>query len=214
MKTLIAIPCMDMVATGFCQSLAMLKRIGECYVTHLAGSLVYDSRNKIAAKAVELGCDYIMWFDSDMIFEPDTLERLMAHMEDKDIVSGLYFRRSGTYAPVIFKELNEREDGTVDAVGFNDYPKDKPFEVAGIGFGCVLMKTSLLLEMAAEFKDWFTPWGHMGEDLSFCKRARALGYKVWVDPTIKCGHVGNVVITEGFFNAYRTAEEMKIESKS
>ena len=124
MKTLIAIPCMDTVATGFCQSLAMLKKVGECYVTHLAGSLIYDSRNKIAAKAIELGTDYLMCFDSDMIFQPDTLERLMAH--DKDIVSGLYFRRTGTYRPVIFDELDVK-DGKAVHHGMIDYPKDDIF---------------------------------------------------------------------------------------
>ena len=66
MKTLIAIPCMDMVATGFCQSLAMLRKVGEVAITHVSGSLIYDSRNKVAIKAIELGCYYVLWFDSDI----------------------------------------------------------------------------------------------------------------------------------------------------
>ena len=212
MKTLIAIPCMDMVATGFCQSLAMLKKVGECYVTHVAGSLVYDSRNKIAGKAIELGCDYVMWFDSDMVFNPDTMEKLMAHMEDKDMVSGLYFRRSGTYEPVIFKTVTEKPDGTYEATGYNDYP-DEPFEVDGVGFGCVLMKTSMLLDIAANERTWFTPNGRVGEDLSFCLRAKKLGYKIWVDPSVKCGHVGHTIVTEEFYRAYKKAEGRN-ESKS
>jgi len=206
MRTLIAIPCMDYVATGFCQSLAMLKKVGECYITHVAGSLIYDSRNKIAGKAVELHADYVMWFDSDMIFMPDTLEKLMKHMEDgKDIVSGVYHRRSGSYAPVLYKELNLKEDGTVDPVSYDDYPKDKLFKAAGVGFGCVLMKTSVLLEMAAEYLDWFTPMNKLGEDLSFCQRATQLGYEIWVDPSVQCGHVGQVIVTDDFFDAYKNA---------
>lgn len=203
MKTLIAIPCMDMVATGFCQSLAMLKKVGECYVTHLAGSLIYDSRNKIAAKAIELGTDYLMCFDSDMIFQPDTLERLMAH--DKDIVSGLYFRRTGTYRPVIFDELDVK-DGKAVHHNLDDYPKDDIFKVKGIGFGCVLIKTEVLLDMIAAKGDWFTPMYGMGEDLAFCMRANELGYDIWVDPTVKCGHVGSVTVTEEFYQAYKNAE--------
>ena len=50
-----------------------------------------------------------------------------------------------------------------------------------------------------------------GEDLSFCWRARECGYKVLLDPTVKCGHVGHIVVTEQFFNAYGGA---KNESKS
>lgn len=212
MKTLIAVPCMDMVATGFCQSLAMLRRVGDCLVTHVAGSLIYDSRNKIAAKAVELGCDYVMWFDSDMIFAPDTLEKLMAH--DKMIVSGMYFKRTGTYEPVVYEAIKHYEDGRAEAVSYKNYPKEELFTAAGVGFGCVLLKTELLLEMAAEFGDWFTPFNRMGEDLSFCQRVRDLGYDIWVDPTVQCGHVGQIIVTDKFYNAYKTAEANNVQSQS
>lgn len=208
MRTLIAVPCMDMVATGFCQSLAMLKKVGDCYVTHVAGSLIYDSRNKIAAKAIQLECDYVMWFDSDMIFEPNTLERLMADIKDKDFVSGVYYRRSGNYSPVLYKDLIRHEDGTVEAIAFDSIP-DEMFTAAGVGFGCVLTSTAMLLDMAAKYKDWFTPNGKLGEDLSFCERARNMGYEIWVDPKIKCGHVGHIIVNEGFFEAYKQAEELK-----
>lgn len=211
MKILIAIPCMDMVAAAFSQSLAMLHRVGQCYVMHMAGSLVYDARNKLAAKAVELECDYVMWFDSDMVFEPDTLERLIAH--DKDIVTGIYHRRSGSYKPVLFKELTDNGDGTFTAVDYLDYPTDGLFKVAGMGFGCVLMKTSVLFDMAVNMKDWFTPNGRIGEDLSFCHRATQLGYEIWADPSIRLGHVGNMIITKEFYNAYKSAEARN-ESKS
>lgn len=207
MKTLIAIPCMDQVATGFCQSLACLTKVGECAVTHQCSSLIYDSRNAIAKRAIQMEADYVMWFDSDMIFEPDTLQRLMKHMETKDIVSGLYCRRAGSYEPVLFSKLNVDEKGDADWDGYNDYPSEI-FEVEGIGFGCVLMKVDVLLDMAAKFGDWFTPLGHFGEDLAFCIRARELGYKIWCDPTIQCGHVGHTIITPEFYRSYRKAGEM------
>ena len=67
--------------------------------------------------------------------------------------------------------------------------------------------------MAAEFKDWFTPYDHMGEDISFCQRAIALGHDIWVDPTVQCGHVGQIIVTEKFYDAYKLAEANN-ESKS
>lgn len=214
MKTLIAIPCMDVVAAGFAQSLAMLNRVGDCYVTLVAGSLVYDSRNKIASKAVELGVDYVLWIDSDMILAPDTLEKLMKHMEaGKNIVSGVYYRRSGSYTPVMFKSLTRLEDGGVKSENYDDYPKDAPFKVAGVGFGCVLMRASILFEMFAQYNDWFTPEGRAGEDVSFCMRATDMGFEIWVDPSVQCGHVGQVIVTKDFYDAYKMAEEQKRENK-
>lgn len=73
-KILIAVPCMDMVSARFAQSLATLKKVGECTVSFLIGSLVYDSRNRLTAYAVAMEADYILWLDSDMVFAPDVLE--------------------------------------------------------------------------------------------------------------------------------------------
>ena len=82
-KTLIAVPAMDYVAAGFAASLAMLQKDGEALVSFICGSLIYDARNKLAAQAIKLEADYIMWFDSDMTFQPDTMRRLFKTMEDK-----------------------------------------------------------------------------------------------------------------------------------
>ena len=214
MKTLIAIPCMDQVAAAFSQSLAMLHKVGDCYVVHMAGSLVYDSRNKLVKTALELKCDYIMWFDSDMLFEPDTLERLMKHMEDgKNFVSGVYYRRSGSYKPVLYKDLIEKGDGELEVTEFDEIP-DELFKADGVGFGCVLMKTSMLLDMALNEGDWFTPEGHAGEDISFCLRAKRCGYDIWVDPSVRLGHVGVTIVTKEFYDAFCMAKEKKHESNS
>ena len=201
MKILIAVPSMDMVAAGFAQSLATLNKVGECAVSFMVASLVYDSRNKLAAQAIVNGADYVMWFDSDMLFNPDTLERLMEHMKDKDIVGGLYFRRIPPYTPVAFQYFPAEDIGKVEFKGMDDVPSE-PVKVSGIGFGCLLMKTSVLIDVLSKEGDLFTPDG-CGEDISFCNRARRCGYDIWLDPSIECGHVGTNVVNRGFYDAYR-----------
>lgn len=205
-KILICIPAMDMVATGFCQSLTMLQKAGnECSITFECGSLIYDARNKLAARALQMGAEYVMWFDSDMIFEPDTMVKLLK--ADKDIVSGLYFRRSPPYTLVAFDELDIEARKWTDA----KIP-DKITKVGGVGFGCVLMKTDVLFEIASKFKTWFEPLNGFGEDLSFCWRAKQCGYDVWLDPSVSCGHVGHVVVTEAMSRAINGGK--KDEGKS
>ena len=77
-KILICVPCMDNVASGFAQSLAMLQKGGnETAIMFQVGSLIYEARNKLAKQAIEMGADYTMWFDSDMVFQPDTMIRLL-----------------------------------------------------------------------------------------------------------------------------------------
>lgn len=196
MKTLIAVPCMDQVDARFTSCLATLEKPGEVTVATQIGSLIYDSRNSLAKIALNSETDYVLWLDSDMVFKRDILKRLLEHAENgKDIVSGLYFRRQPPFSPVLFKELE-----LVEELGrwenYDDYPRDSVFEIAGCGFGCVLMRTDILADVALEFRKWFNPVNGFGEDLSFCIRAKSLGYKIWCDSSIKLGHVGHLVVDE------------------
>lgn len=209
MKTLIAVPCMDSNPVGFTHSLAILKKEGDCTLSMMNGSLIYESRNKLSRQALGLEADYILWLDSDMIFPPDTLIRMLEHMKDKDFVTGLYFRRGAPFSPVIFESYETLEDGRVKWKDQLEYPKDELFEVAGCGFGCVMMKTTMLLDMALNYSEWFAPISGMGEDLAFCWRARKLGYKLWCDPTIKLGHVAHMTVDETVWQTIGGADEVQ-----
>lgn len=203
MKTLIVIPCMDQVPTQFCQSLAMLKKEGECAIAFQMGSLIYMARNELAMKAIQMGADYILWLDSDMVFEPDLMTRLFESLKanDADFVSGLYFKRFPPYEPVAYNKFDIVDDEIVTEK-MTDVP-DAVTEVGGVGFGCVLMSTALALAVYNEYNTMFAPIGNVGEDIAFCYRAKTLGYKVLLDPSIRCGHVGHYVVTEDLFNAFR-----------
>ena len=196
-KTLVAVPCMDQVAAPFAHSIACLQRVGEVMVSFQIGSLIYDARNNFAKMAISKDVDYVLWLDSDMIFPEDLMVQMIKHMEDgKDIVTGLYFRRRAPFTPVLFSELEAKDDGG-HWKGFDNYQVDgDPFEVAGCGFGCCMVKKTVLVDVVLNHKTWFTPFNGFGEDLAFCLRARDLGYKIWCDPKIKCGHVGQLVVNE------------------
>lgn len=212
LKILIAIPSMDTVAAGFAQSLAMLRKVGLCSVSFVCGSLIYDARNKLAYQAVQMEADYVMWFDSDMVFKEDTLIRLLKTAEEKkaSIVSGLYFRRSAPFTPVAFDTLTIDDEGAK----WTDYKGELTgvHEVGGIGFGCVLVHADVIHDCFAKYETCFSPIGSVGEDLSFCWRAKQLGYSTYLDCDIKCGHVGHVIVTEGIYKALSGGN--KNESKS
>ena len=206
-KILIAVPCMDTVSAHFAQSLATLKKNGQCTVSFLIGSLIYESRNKLAALGVESEADYILWLDSDMVFRPDTLERMLAVLDEHpeiDILSGLYFRRATPFTPVLFSKLEVNDQGVLEWDDVHELP-DEPFEIAGCGFGGVLMKTDCLLDIAAKEGGgvWFTPIANAGEDCSFCIRARQYGYKIYCDPRIELGHMAYAPVNRAFYEAVK-----------
>lgn len=201
-RTMIAVPCMDHVPALFCQSLALLQKVGQVSVAFQIGSLIYTSRNNLATQAIQSEADYVLWLDSDMVFEPDLLKRMFAVMEehDLDILTGLYFRRVPPYTPVIFDRL-DMQRGVCEWSNFKSLPNEL-FEVGGCGFGCVLMKTDVFIDVQARHRAMFDPILKTGEDLAFCWRARDVGYKIMCDPTIICGHIGNIVVNDQFYNEF------------
>lgn len=203
MKIMIAVPCMDQVPFTFAKSLAVLKTFGECSLEMNCGSLVYTSRNDLATRAIAGEYDYVMWFDSDMVFKPDTMERLYKTLteNDYDIVTGIYYRRIPPYTPTLFDRL-DMEGSVCWWSEFKDIPEEV-FEVGGCGFGCVFMKTDVFLDVQGKFGNMFAPIANNGEDIAFCWRARECGYKIYCDPSVECGHVGYSVVDGQFFKAFK-----------
>ena len=200
MRTLIAVPAMDMLSTDFCRSCVGLQLSGEVQWTFSQGSLVYDGRNILADTAVREGFDRVLWLDSDMVFDSYLFRRLSEHLDlGKEMVSGLYVSRKAPIHPVIYKSIRRDplENGFLPvAETFDDYPRDSLFPVAGCGFGAVMMTTELLRRLQAAYGLPFTPLPGFGEDLSFCLRVRELGAEMWCDSSIKVGHAGMAIYTE------------------
>jgi len=205
MKTLIAIPCMDMVHTGFMKSLLQMNRTGEIGFSIISSSLIYDARNSLAKHGVDGEFDRILWLDSDMEFSPDLFERLSNDMDenDLDIVGGLYFTRREPSIPVVYQKVgyyhSDDDEVTPVALNYYEYPQDQLFPCEGIGFGAVLVKVDLIKKVQEKHGLPFSPILGFGEDLSFCMRARDVGSEIYCDSRVMIGHIGLKTYThEGY----------------
>lgn len=201
MKYLIAVPCHEMVHHQFTLSLMELDKPENTAFTMIPNTLIYSARNTIAQNAVKYGFDRVMWFDSDMKFPPDAMIRLAQDMDQGyDFVSGLYFSRQEPVRPIIHKEVKwkVRDDGWIDSSAelYWDYPKDSLFEIAACGFGCCMTSVPLLKRMCDKYGSPFYPLMGMGEDTTFCFRAKQDGEKIWCDSRIKATHVGSYEYSE------------------
>ena len=205
-RILIAVPCMDQVPAPFAQSLAMIRKTeDDVACSFQMGSLIYTSRNNLALQAIKGEFDYMLWLDSDMVFSQDILVQMKKTLDKKglDMLSGLYFRRVPPFTPVLFDQLDISEEGICTWTDWKDVPEGL-FKVGGCGFGCVLMKTDVLFDVQCKYGELFNPIANMGEDLSFCWRARQCGYDIWCDSSIVLGHVGYTVINDKFYKSYRS----------
>ena len=169
----------------FYDELTQVDRPDNVVVLHAVGLYVNQNRNQIAEQAIAMGAEWILYVDDDHIFQPDTLQRLLAH--NVDIVSALCVRRVAPFLPVIY----DRVDADGEEVKHYFTPEDvglKP--VLAAGAGCLLVRTYVHTALGPPYWRFSqTVKGNMvGEDIDFCQRAREKGYKVWCDTDTPIGH--------------------------
>jgi len=154
------------------------------------GYTISENRNYLSVQALNNNSDFLFMMDDDMICPPDTIEKLVA--DDKDIIGIAYHPRSETGQ--IVKFLDETH---VVKLEHNEDPKyKKVFECMATGTGIILIKAEVL---KATPRPWFAfeyfPTGQcsLGEDWYFCREAKKAGFKVWCNPLIDIGHIGEKI---------------------
>jgi hypothetical protein len=153
------------------------------------GTLIANQRAELSLDAMGEGCTHILFIDSDMRFPQDMIGRLLKH--DLDIVATNCARRRMPTGPTaqLYKENGERELVWTmpESTGLQ--------EVGSVGMGVMLIKANVFASLA---EPWFeTPWrhdkrGYIGEDVYFCQKATAAGFKIWIDHDVskEIGHIG------------------------
>ena len=197
MRTMIAVPCMDMVHTLFFASFVAMNKPEGTEVAIASCSLIYEARHTLAKKAMDDGFDRVMWLDSDMVFEPDLMNRLSADLDQGlDFVSAVYFSRKNPISPIVYETCHPTKLKNGDLYptveSFREIPEEL-FEIEGCGFGAAMMTTDLI-RRAGPLP--FYPTDKYGEDLSFCRKAREAGAKLYCDGRIRLGHIGSTIINE------------------
>lgn len=182
---LIAIPTNKYVESETFKSIYDLD-IPEGYVTEFQcfyGYRVDQIRNLIAEWAKRY--DYLFAVDSDIILPRDTLSKMLAL--DLDVVSGLYIQRKpGQHILELYREGRN--------IPIEDIQGRGVVEVDGCGFGGVLIKSEVFRKMQYPHFFYTSALDHantISEDVYFCNKARALGFRIWADTSIHFGHVGS-----------------------
>jgi hypothetical protein len=165
----------------------------------VAGTYIHRAREQLLHDAYDIGCNYMLWLDSDMRFPKDALIRLLAH--DEDLVGANYSTRSVPSRFVAIERIGLDHEGNGKLLG--TYPDSTGLQEAeAIGFGLVLMKMRVYEDLPKDTPLFWFGWiekegaasTHMGEDVWFCRLVREAGYKVYVDhdlskQVLHCGHL-------------------------
>lgn len=197
-KILIAIPTDDRLYVETHISLRHLKKPENTLTSEsiMQSSLLHAGRNELALQAVKANCSHLLFVDSDMVFNENALQQIYKH-KDCDIVSGLYFQRRGDNMPVIYKDIKPRSlfRKNAEMTHVTDIDRDF-FEIDACGLGFCLIKVDVFATLYMNYHDIFEPFKGMGEDISFCYRAKKCGFKVYCDTTFPLGHIGTKIYTK------------------
>ncbi len=188
---------------------------GYIAMHHGTGGLV-EARNKTVADFLADGkADWLFWVDTDMGFEPDTVDRLLeaADPVERPVVGGLCFIQRETApdglggwrtaaAPTVFDWVR-LDDGQMGWAVRWDVRPNMLTRVGGTGSACVLIHRSVFETIEkAHGRAWYdrvpnTSTGQLiGEDLSFCLRAGALQIPIYVHTGVRTSHLKPVWLSE------------------
>lgn len=164
------------------------------------GDGVARTRNNLAYTFLkETKCEFLFFVDSDIIFDPVDIDRIVSH--GLPVVGGLYPKKSASlgwvYSSLPGEEVNEktgllkvRETGT----GFLCVRRDV-FEAMIAKWPEIRYEHDPV--PGAERWDFFPMHAqggrYLSEDWFFCDRVRQLGLDVHVDVTVQVKHIGKIV---------------------
>jgi len=153
------------------------------------------SRNRIVENALKNGSTFLFYVDADMTFPPDSLARL--YNRHVDICHALSFRRISPHYPCIFKWIEETKCyETIDYTkGDNDL-----ISVDAAGSACTLINMEVFKKMKKPY--YYYHANTFSSDLTWSMNAKKLGYEIFVDRTLKIGHLGaEIEVTEDYYLA-------------
>lgn len=137
---------------------------------------------------VEEACgDWLLMLDTDHMFAPDLLERLLGLRAKykTTVLSGIYQYKFAPHAPVLNMWTPQ---GTLTPVV--NWDRNAPILAVGsVPGGCLLVDRSVYRRIQKEYGVGpFSIIAGLSEDYSFCKRCHDLGIPVFVAPQVEMHH--------------------------
>jgi len=192
------------------------------------GSMIANNRNTVIRAALGSGVGYLLTIDTDMLFDADIVQKMIARMtsENIPILSALAHAKQEPYVPNMY----QRDDNWSWAP-IMDWEKDQLVKADVVGGAFMMIKLDAIRGLSPP---WYADppvqqhiaWGKLdkilfgkmtdkeivkyarlayrsndggdavlGEDYYFCESLKNNGIPIYVDTSLKIGHLGRYNFT-------------------
>lgn len=199
-KVFIAVAAYAGCGAGFTWSLfhtgAALARAGIAYELAIyAGNChVDDSRNRLTRDFLNSDCTDMVFLDADIGWQAGDFLKLLSY--ERAIVAGVYPKKHGddTYPVKLLPgEIWSDADGLIEVMGVpTGFLRIRRAVVERLAETAETYnaKNDRAYATACIFERQIHGGSRWGGDYVFCRKARAAGFKVYVDPTMRFEHSG------------------------
>ena len=161
------------------------------------------SRNRLAARALDIGATHVLFLDADMTFPADLIGKLLK--VGAPISAALYFKKSPPFAPVPSMLDVPNDPQLMRPIELPESPGIVDCDV--VGMGATLISREVFEGIG---KPWFAyeayrRTGEMSvtEDVTFCVKARKAGFRIACDTGSICGHLRWETVGAAHWDAWR-----------
>jgi hypothetical protein len=205
-KVAICCPCGEKAFHSFAEQIGHvqkgLQQLGvENIFYRIPGcSMLELARSSLAGYGMRSGADVLFWVDDDMTYKPEDAIRLCQEAFAHQTLVGAVASQRTVRGKMNIKLAHD------PPYSMTMFDGGGLVEVVVVGFGMVAVSREVFARVGESLPDvhdleegmtkpyfktaisddgwWF------GEDTSFCQRARAAGFKLYIDTTVRVGHKG------------------------
>jgi len=200
-RCVVLVPVGGAIETGCEDALKALEIMGYPVRRVRGYSAIDAARCQMATDALGDGFDELMWIDSDIVFDPNDVDKLRSH--GRPMTCGLYPKKgqrqfANSFLPGTPHVRFGVNGGLIDILycGFGfTHVRREVFDAMRVRLNLTECNRGFRKPLVPYFSPLVAsdgrgePW-YLNEDFALCERARQSGYVVQADTTIRLWHVG------------------------
>lgn len=202
-KTIVLVPVGSHVEPACDEALRALEKDGVRVYRKYGFSAIDQGRCVMAQQAIDEDYEHLFWIDSDIAFSPSDLYKII----NRNInTGGEYPFVTGAYTIKGWPRLTTKFHSDFKEVLFGRHGGLYEVEYAATGFMYTHLKVYEDIKLQYNMNPvkiwggqytvhpWFLPMiigdEYVGEDFSFCYRAKTAGHTIYCDTTVRLAHIG------------------------